>query len=203
MAPTRLDRETESSLWRSVDDIPRFPYESFSELKAAVAGRKATLGVDAVAAAQWADSSLGATKKAAVTGLSLLLVAAAIAAIAAALWTRNYWLLAALGVQAAAFFFSHPSSPFREWATLSGVASLIVFFDFLFRGWITAAVLVAYAGLTFASVRAAGFITTSAFRKALLSDEDLFLAAYRERACTVRDNESKRIYEHRSNHLAD
>jgi hypothetical protein len=63
---------------------------------------------------------------------------------------------------------------------------------------VAASVLVAYAGLTFAAVRAAGFITGSAFRKALASDEDLFLGAYSERACTVRDNETKRVYRRRS-----
>jgi hypothetical protein len=202
MSGTR-EGESDANVWESVKDIPRFPFEDFSQLKAAIADRKATIGVDALAAARWADQSLGPAKRAVVTTLSLLLVAAAVAAVVAALWTSNYWLIAALPVQAGAFYLSHPSSPFREWATIAGVASLIIFIDFLFRGWVTAAVLVAYAGLTFASVRAAGFITTSAFRKALVSDEDLFLAAYRERACTVRDNQTKRIYEHGSNAPAD
>jgi len=57
-----------------------------------------------------------------------------------------------------------------------------------------AATLVAYAGLTFATVRAAGYMTNSAFRKALLADETLFLAAYAAGACTVRNNQTKVVY---------
>jgi hypothetical protein len=195
--------ESRATRWRSVAEIPGFPYESFAELKAAVAARKASIGVDALAAAEWADRSVSGLKRVAVNAFSLLLVASAIAAVVAAFWTRNYWLFAAPVVQAAAFFFSHPTSSAREWATLAGVASVIVFIDFLFRGWVTASVLVAYAGLTFAAVRAAGYITGSAFRKALASDEDLFLGAYSERACTVRDNDTKRVYGYRSNNVAD
>jgi hypothetical protein len=190
--------ESRATRWRSVAEIPGFPYGSFAELKAAVAARKASLGVDSLAAAEWAESSVSGLKRVAVNAFSLLLIVSAIAAVVAAFWMRNYWLFAAPVVQAAAFFFSHPSSPAREWATLAGVASVIVFIDFLFRGWVTASLLVAYAGLTFAAVRAAGFITGSAFRRALASDEDLFLDAYSNRACTVRDNETKRIYRHRS-----
>jgi hypothetical protein len=192
-----VDQKAKSSEWQMVAEIPRFPFGSFSELKAAIADRKASIGVDALAAAQWADRSLGRIGKSAISALSLLLIVTAIAAVVTGLWTKSYWLFAAPVVQAAAFYFSHPASSLREWATLAGVASMIIFIDFLFRGWMTAAVLVAYAGLTFAAVRAAGFITSSAFRKALASDEGLFLAAYRERACTLRDNETKRVFQHK------
>lgn len=202
VADTR-GNESRAGGWQSVAEIPGFPYESFDELKAAIADRKAAVGVDALAAAEWADRSLGGLKRATINAFSLLLIASALAAVVAAFWTRSYWLLAAPAVQAAAFYFSHPSSPAREWATLAGVASVIIFIDFLLRGWATASVLVAYAGLTFAAVRAAGFITSSAFRKALASDEDLFLSVYGERACTVRDNETKRVYRHGSLHNAD
>ncbi|HWP43202.1 MAG TPA: hypothetical protein VNO14_08215 [Blastocatellia bacterium] len=203
MAGTRADQKTEPGEWQSVAEIPRFPYASFSALKTAISDRKASIGVDALAAARWADISLGPARKAAITALSLLLIAAAVAAVVAGVWTKNYWLLGAVAVQAGAFYFSHPASAAREWATLGGVASIIVFIDFLLRGWGTAAVLVAYAGLTFAAGRAAGFITASAFRKALASDEELFLAAYRMRACTLRDNKTKRVYQHGSNHWSD
>jgi hypothetical protein len=178
----------------SVALIPGFPFETFDQLQAAVAARSFNIGVDALAAAEWSDRFNDRFKKAFITALSFLLLAAAIAAAVAAFVTGEYWLLAALPAQAAAFYISHPASPVRKWVTIGGAASIAVFINFLFNGAPIAATIVAYAGLTFASVRAAGYIMNSSFRKALLSDEQLFLAAYRNGACTVRNNRTERIY---------
>jgi hypothetical protein len=108
--------------------------------------------------------------------------------------TREYWLFAAAPIQALAFYLSHPSSPIHKWVTIGGAVSVAVFPDLLLNGLPIAAALVAYVGLTFAAVRAAGYITNSAFRKALLSDENLFLAAYADGACTLRNNQTKVVY---------
>lgn len=186
--------DARSTSWKTVSQIPRFPFKSFSHLQEAIAGRRFSLGVDSLAAARWADAHNTGVKKMLVAALSFLLIAAAIAAIAAALWLKNYWLLAAIPVQAVAFYFSHPSSPASKWVTVLGVASLIVFVDLLLNRLPTAALLVAYAGLTFAVVRAASFINNSAYRKALISDESVFLAAYEDRSCTLRENKTGRVY---------
>ena len=178
----------------SVADIPRFPFESFDQLQAAVAIRSFTIGVDALAAAEWADRFNTKLNRFAVTTLSLLLVAATVAAVIVTFLTREYWLLAAAPIQAAAFYFSHPASPIRKWVTVGGAISIAVFLDLLLNGLPIAATLVAYAGLTFAAVRAAGYVSNSAFRKALLSDESLFLAAYTNGVCTIRNNQTKRVY---------
>jgi hypothetical protein len=53
---------------------------------------------------------------------------------------------------------------------------------------------VAYAGLTFAAVRAAAFISASAFRKALLSDARLFLAVYERGKCSLRNVRTKQEF---------
>ena len=127
--------------------------------------------------------------------LSLLLFVAAIAAAVAAFWLENYWLLAAVPIQALSFYLSQPSSPIRKWMTVIGAASIIIFANLLFNRMTTAATLVAYAGLTFAAVRAAAYIADSALRKALLADERMFLLAYNRRACTLRNNRTKEVYQ--------
>lgn len=177
-----------------IADIPGFPFDTFEELQTAVAKRSFSLGVDSLAAAEWLDRSNLRFKKGVVVALSLLLFVAAIAAAVAAFWLGDYWLLAAVPIQALAFYLSQPSSPFRKWITVAGVASIIVFANLLFNRMTTAATLVAYAGLTFAAVRAAGYIADSAFRKALLSDERLFLLAYNQCACTLRNSRTKEVY---------
>jgi hypothetical protein len=193
-----VDSASKLSKWKSVSKIPRFPFRSFAELQRAASERKATIGVDPLAAAEWANVSMTGVKRATVTMLSLLLVAAAVAAIVTAVWTNNYWLALALPVQAAMFYFSQPGSPVSQWVTLGGIALVIVFLEFLLKNSPTSATVAAYAVLTFAAVRASGFITNSAFRKALLADESLFLEAYQSHACTVRDNDTKEIYEYNS-----
>ena len=180
--------------WESVGDIPRFPFEDFDQLKAAIAIRSFNIGVDSLAAAEWFEWFNSQFKKAIIAALSLLLVIAAFASVVGVVLTREYWLLAALPIQAFAFYLSHPASPIHKWVTIGGAVSVALFLDLLLNRLPIAAALVAYAGLTFAAVRAAGYTTNSAFRKALISDEDLFLAAYANGACTLRNNQTKRVY---------
>lgn len=187
-------REAAEARWKSVADIPRFPFETFEQLQAAISIRSFNVGVDSLAAAEWSQRFNTRLNKAIIAALSLLLVVTAVASVVAAFWTREYWLLAASAIQAFVFYVSHPASPLRKWVTAGGVLSVAAFLNLLFNGLPIAATLVAYAGLTFAAVRAAGYVTNSAFRKALLSDEDLFLAAYAGGACTVRNNGTKRVY---------
>ena len=180
--------------WESIGDIPRFPFEDFDQLEAAVAIRSFNIGVDSLAAAKWSEQFNTKFKKAIISALSLLLVIAAAASVVVAVLTHEYWLLAATPIQGLAFYLSHPASPIHKWVTIGGAVSVAVFLDLLLNGLPIAAALVAYVGLTFAAVRAAGYITNSAFRKALLSEENLFLAAYADGACTLRNNQTKRVY---------
>ena len=180
--------------WQSVGEIAGFPFDSFEELQAAVRIKSFNIGVDPVAAAQWSDSFNSKPNKVAIAVLSGLLILSALAALVAAFALGEYWLLLALPVQALTFYVSHPASPFRKWVTVAGAASVAIFINFLFNGHVTGATIVAYAGLTFAAVRAAAFISNAAFRKALLADEELFLTAYANRICTVRNNRTERVY---------
>lgn len=180
--------------WQSVGEISGFPFDSFEELQAAVRIKSFNVGVDPLAAAQWSDSFNRKSNKIVIAMLSGLLILSALAAVVAAFVIGEYWLLAALPAQALTFYVSHPASPLRKWVTVAGAASVAVFINFLLNGYVTGATIVAYAGLTFAAVRAAGFISNAAFRKALLADEDLFLAAYADRVCTVRNNRTERVY---------
>jgi hypothetical protein len=189
-----IDQAEARSEWKSVFDIPGFPFESYDQMQAAVAIKSFNVGVDPLAAANWSSRFNGGTRKAVIATLSLLVVSAAAASVVAAILTGNYWLIAAVPLQAAAFYVSHPASPIRKWVTVAGVLSVPAFLDLLFNGWVTAATLVAYAGLTFSAVRAALFMTNSSFRKALLKDEELFLAAFESGACTLRNNRTKRVY---------
>ncbi|MEK6284562.1 MAG: hypothetical protein AABO57_02365 [Acidobacteriota bacterium] len=194
MTNTQSRRRPAQQEQSSLGEIPGFPFEDFDQLRAATAIRSFNIGVDSLAAAEWSERFNTKFKKAIIAGLSLLLVVAAIAAVVAAVLIGEYWLLAALPIQAFAFYLSHPSSPLHKWVTIGGAVSVAVFLDLLFNGLPIAAALVAYAGLTFAGVRAAGYITNAAFRRALLLDESLFLAAYADGACTLRNNQTKVVY---------
>jgi hypothetical protein len=174
------------------------PFKSYAELQRAYADKKIGIGVDPLAAAEWSAAANNKFNKVLIQGLSLLLILAAIASIIVAFIIGNYWLLLALPIQALAFYGAHLDAPFKVWVTLAGVASLIIFLDFLFNQMPTAATLVAYAGLTFAAVRASSSITHSAFRKALTKNEDLFLDAFANRACTIRDSKTKQVYEYKA-----
>lgn len=189
-----IDRENAQREWNSVSELPRFPFETLDQMQAAVGVKSFNVGVDPLAAAEWSSRFSGGTRRAMVTALSLLLVTAAIASGVAVLVTGNYWLIAAAPIQMAVFYVSHPASPIRKWVTVGGALSVVAFADLLLNGWVTAATLVAYAGLTFAAVRAAAFLANSSFRKALLKDEELFLAAFASGACTVRNNRTKQVY---------
>jgi hypothetical protein len=180
--------------WESVGEIPSFPFENFEQLSAAVTTRSFNIGVDSLAAAKWSEEHNTGARKTIIAALSLLLVGAGLASVATGILTREYWLLAAMPIQALVFYLSHPASPIHRWVTIGGAVSVAMFFDLLLNGLPIAAALVAYGGLTFAAVRAAGYITNSAFRRALLSNEKLFLEAYAGGACTLRNNRTKAVY---------
>ena len=194
LVTTRSNKVKEVADWMSIAEIAGFPFETFAELHAAVIARKFKVGVDPLAAAEWSEAFNTRLKRTIVTTLSLLLIAAAVASVIVAVAIEDYWLLAAVPIQAAAFYVSHPASPIRKWVTIGGVATVVVFVNLLLNHLTTAAALAAYAGLTFASVRAAAFTANSAFRKALLSDEGLFLIAYSRGACSLREKSSERVF---------
>ncbi|HXG91838.1 MAG TPA: hypothetical protein VNN73_05635 [Blastocatellia bacterium] len=193
-ANARLDESQEPVAWRSVGEIYGFPFSSFDELQAAVAARSFQLGVDPFAAAEWSARFNSPVKKTVIAALSLLLVIAGAASIIAAFVVKDYWLLAAAPIQATVFYVAHPAWPYHKWATAGGALTVPVFINLLLNEMTTAATLVAYAGLTFAAVRAAAFIANSAFRKALLGDEQLFLAAFANRVCTLRNSRTNRVF---------
>jgi hypothetical protein len=177
-----------------VGDIPGFPFDDFEQLQAAVAIKSFNIGVDPLAAAEWSSRFNGLIKRSIITGLSLLLVAAGVASIIAAFLTREYLLLLTIPIQAFVFYVSQPSSKIRPWVTAGGAISILAFLDLLLNGYPLPATLVAYGGLTFAAVRAAGYLANSSFRKALLLEEELFLEAFAAGSCTLRNNRTKRVY---------
>jgi hypothetical protein len=194
LATTQSNKLREVNDLMSIAEIAGFPFETFAELKAAVIARKFKIGVDPLAAAAWSDLFNTRPKKIVITALSILLIAAAAASVVVALAIEDYWLLAAVPIQGLTFYVSHPASPIRKWVTIGGVASVILFVDLLLNHLTTAAALTAYAGLTFAAVRAAAFTANSSFRKALLADEEMFLVAYSRGACSLREKSSERVF---------
>lgn len=186
----------ESIRWVRIEDIPAFPVDSFEELQAAISDKKYLLGVDSLAAARWIEQFGSGSRKLSIKVLSVLLILVAASSLITALWTRDYWLFGALPIMAAVFYFSDPASRIAKWVTIGGAVSVVVFFNLLLNGLVEASTLVAYAGLTFAAVRAAAFINNSAFRKALISDEALFLAGYQNGACSLRKGKSGMVYAH-------
>jgi hypothetical protein len=179
---------------RQLADIPGLPFHSFKDLQDAASEKKINVGVDPLAAARWSDQYSAPAIRLLITSLSVLLVLAGLSAVVLALSTHSYWILAALPAMAAAFYFSNPSSEYRKWITIAGAASVAVFLDLVVNGLLTAALIVAYAGLTFAAVRAAAFVANSSFRKAILKDERSFIQAYCNSECSIKDDETKRVY---------
>ena len=174
----------------------KLPCENFPELQSAIADKRFGVGVDPYAAARWSAAEGTEFKNFLITSLSILLILAAIAAILVAIVTHNYWLLLAVPIQAAVFYLANSNTAIRLWVTVAGVVSLIFFFNLLLNEMPTAATLVAYAGLTFAAVRASSSLTNAAFRQALVADEALFIEAFMNRACTLRNNKTKQVYEY-------
>ncbi|HLG15601.1 MAG TPA: hypothetical protein VJH03_14035 [Blastocatellia bacterium] len=181
----------------TVAGLPNFPFETYPQLQQAVRDKSFKVGVDSLAAAEWSNTFNTRAKKTFISALSLLLLAAAVASMAVTVWLRDYWLLAAVPIQALSFYLSQPASRIRKWVTAGGAAAVVVFADLVVMGHVTSALLVAYAGLTFAAVRAAGSIANSSFRAALMSDEVLFVSAFRIGACTILEKTTSKVYAHR------
>ena len=176
----------------------RLPFTSFPELQRAIDAKKFAIGVDPLAAAEWSATQGNKLKRMLISALSILLVLAALAAIMVAVITQNYWLLLAIPIQAAVFYLANSNTAIRLWVTVAGVVSLLGFLNLLLNEKPTAATLVAYAGLTFAAVRASSSLTNAAFRKALAMNETLFVEAFINNACTLRNSKTQQVYEYLS-----
>jgi hypothetical protein len=179
---------------RAVGDIPQLPVNSFAELQAAVRDRRISVGIDSLAAARWSADYGKAINRVVIAGLSLLLIGAAAASVITAVSLGSYWLLAAPAVQAVAFYVSPASFARRRWVTAGAVVSVLVLANLLLNNLTTAATLTAYATLTFGAVRAAGYVTGSGFRKALLADEELFVTAFTSGACSLREKATGQMF---------
>ena len=179
---------------KSVSDIPGFPFRDFLDLQQALSKKRFGIGVDPLAAAEWSDRSGTKPTRIVIGFFSILLLGAALSAIAAAFVFGNYWLLLAVPVMAVTFYASHPGNPAQKWVTVAGALSVVLFIELFVNGLKSGAILVAFAALTFAVVRIVGFINNRAFRKALGSSEPVFVAAYSDRKCTLKENESGKIY---------
>ncbi|MEW6129084.1 MAG: hypothetical protein AB1757_18745 [Acidobacteriota bacterium] len=172
------------------------PFQTFAELQQSLKDKKVSFGVDPLAAAEWSAVYNSRVNKIFISSLSVLLILAALAAILVALVTREFRLLLAVPIQIVVFYLANANSAIRLWVTVGGVVSLIFFFNLLLNDMPIAATLVAYAGLTFAAVRASSSLMNASFRKALASSESLFIQSFMAGACTVRNNRTKTVYQH-------
>ena len=97
--------------WKSVAEIPNFPYSSFSTVRQALASREISLGIDYTTANLLAGIAYGviwATVSSLVAAMPILL---SIALLAVAFFRGDYWLL--LGIPLA-FFGQFSSNPYNR-----------------------------------------------------------------------------------------
>ena len=97
------DKLLSASRWRSVSEIPNFPFKSFSDMQQAVAEGRCYISVDSSQAHRFAHLCNGPVARALDGILSWVPILVAIASVIAAISVRNAWLL--IGTPAAVLGF--------------------------------------------------------------------------------------------------
>ena len=185
--PVDFDEEQlrESITWKSVSEIPDFPFESFEELTAALESGTYGIGVDQIVARRLNrlthDFRAGLLFES-VFGLPLLII---VGAVVGAVVLRNGWLLFAIPVGLVAFFWSVPYHPLRTCITAVAAASLIGLLASLGYRYQAPSCLFASFLVTFLAIRWQVAFSTRRMRAAVSSSEIMFLYMYEKHAVTV------------------
>ena len=192
-----------ASKWNSVADIPDFPFDSFDQLKAALATGMYDLGIDRGRARELypliARSFVAQLVREQVDAIWIWL---ALASIAGALVLRNFWLLLGIPLAllswwlATALHFPRGRSNSLRW--LLGWLGIIGGIWAFWQGSRVPSCLLATAGIPLVTVGIVYSVSVKAVRSAILESEALFLFLFEKFACTVRDNTTGRTYSHLS-----
>ena len=183
-----------SITWKSVSEIPDFPFESFEELTAAIESGTYSIGVDQAAARRLHklthDFRAGLLFES-VFMIPLLII---VGAVVGAILLRNGWLLAAIPVGWVAFFWSVPFHPLGTCMTAVAAASLIGLLASLGFRYQAPTCLFGSFLLTFLAVRWQVAFSTRRMRSTACSSETLFLYMFENHAVTVRHITTGKIH---------
>src|SRR5882724_3785660 len=189
-----VETDRSSIRWQRVDEIPQFPFRTFTDLSIALSEERWSLGIDSFAASYWASRHDVWWKRSLVKALSLTLVAVAMLTVIGALDLKEYWAIVGVPAMALTFYLAAPSIPGRQILTVVGVGMFIGFIAGLVYGYPRPAVVLGLCALTFLFVRLASLISVTSFRKAITTDEKAFLQMYSEGGITLRDNSSGKVF---------
>ncbi len=184
------------SRWRSISEIPDFPFKSFGDLQQAVAEGRCYVSVDKSSAHRFAHLFNGPVTRALDTLLSLAPIFVAIASVIAAISFRNAWFV--IGVPAALIGFVVGGSVHNLLRSILAVAPRDPSVQFPVR--FTARILLAvmpfgtaigillFGGLLLSSHGAAAWTIASYLISVYAVD--LFLIGVRSRSTLLQDDQS-------------
>lgn len=180
------DELLKASQWRSVSEIPNFPFKSFSDVQQAVAEGQCYISVDSSRAYQFAPLFDGPVSRAVDTLLSNVPFLAAIACVILAIFFRDAWLL--IGVPAALLAFVVGSRVNRSGRISLWRVTCVLLFGWLLlsahtaAAWIVASYLISVYALHL--YRSLG---VAAVNSAARRSEPQFLFALSQGLCGLRD----------------
>jgi len=122
-----VETDRSSIRWQRVDEIPQFPFRTFTDLSIALSEERWSLGIDSFAASYWASRHDVWWKRSLVKALSLTLVAVAMLTVIGALDLKEYWAIVGVPAMALTFYLAAPSLPGRRILTVVGVGMFIGF----------------------------------------------------------------------------
>jgi hypothetical protein len=181
-------------VWSSIAEIPEFPTSNFVDLRTRVFERCYTLGIDYSVANQIAHSVCGTPYSCAVLMMGALPYLVVVALVVAVFVTFNLRLLFGIPIAVFAFVMANPIIPVRRAMTVFAVLVSLVMVGAALGAYPTVAWLCAVFVSIFMVIRLFYSANARALRLAALDSEALFLFLYENHGCTVRDNETGRIY---------
>lgn len=181
MGITEVEAKIEKDLtWKSVADMPDFPFASFRQLSTSLEQGDSFISVNSITARQWAPS-FGKPGAILLLLLGSLTIVVPVASIVLALVMRNYWLLAGvpisiIGQLAGSPYNSRKKGVLSRFAVvLAGLAILA-----LIDGRQTVAALIAIYIISYWGDRSVYGYSVHVLRKIVSKRESLFLYFYQQ-----------------------
>ena len=182
------------SKWKSVSEMPNFPFDSFEKLKDAVQESKYTIGIDYSAATEFASLLHSGFWKFVVIMLAFIPWIALAIAIVSSVILKNYYLLFGIPIIGVTFGVSNPLCPYRSFVSRIGYMGTICMVFVVFMNNQTLLWLLLSFVLTFWDVRIIYEINAMTLRQAVMDSESLFMYCYEKKACTIKNSQTEKVY---------
>jgi len=179
--------------WKSVGEIPSFPFETLSQIRKSEESNEVSIGVDYSIANQVAMNLYGKLYATVFAIVAATWTWVGIAAIVLAFILGNYWLLLGVPIAFFSFMVSNPYNPVKGLFTIVNYTSIALLIYGLITGAINLVLFTIFFSVPFIVNSAMYRKNWNKLRGLALNSETLFLYLFQHNAIGLQFNDTGKV----------